>query len=274
MIGINIPKNLPLIEYTDIWKKRNLVFLKKAISDSKNILNNPHRYKNNDARLVGRFMENLTRSAEAIALLSCKFFQGEIIVLAGTMIEGFSLMQYCLKNNKSEEYFDYLVIHSLMLEYRTSEVALKPKDTRKIPQIEHDIKALEELKDKYLKSSKNHKEVIAFLQSEDNTPDSKRKMIKDSYKKFPNRSIESMITEFVYEGLMKVSYEQYCHVKHHHLNNTVLYPEINFIRKEFSPFDELNAISSAKVILDKVLDKYKEMIKKGYIEEKYPMNMP
>ena len=274
MIENEIPKDLPRKEYIARWKQRNLSHLKRSIDDSKNILRNHRRYKNNDARLVGRFMENLTISAEAIGLLSCNYFEGEIMVLAGTMIEGFSLMQYCLKNEKSGVYFDYLPIHSLMMEYRTSDVAMDPKDPRKIPQIEHDIERLKELKDEYLKPNKNYNEVIAFLKSEENSWADKRQMIKDSYEKFPKRSIESMINEFVEEDLMKVSYEKYCHVKHHHLDNRLLCRETKYIKKEFFPFDELIAISSAAVILDKLLAMYNEMREKGDIEEKCPADMP
>ena len=274
MIENNIPKDLPREEYIARWKQKNLSLLKRSIDNSKSIRKNPRKYKNPDASLLGDFMVNLSISAEATVLLSSKYFEGEIIVLAGTMIEGFALMQYCLKNKKSEEYFDYLIIHGLMMEYRTSEVAINPKDQRKVPQIEHYIDKLEKLKDKYLKPNKDYNEVIAFLKSEKNTPASKRKMIKDSYKKFPERSIESMVNEFVEEGLMKLSYEKYCHVKHHHINNSIIYPEPDIWCKVFNPFDELNAISAALVILDELLAMYKEMKEKGDIIEKYPADMP
>ncbi|WP_428897457.1 hypothetical protein Dip518_001247 [Parelusimicrobium proximum] len=264
----NIPKDLPLSEYTLKWKERNSLLLKEAISKSKDILKNLRKYKNYEALLVGNFLENFTITAEAILLLAFKYFEGEIIVLAGTMIEGFCLMQYCLKNNKTEEYFDYLVLHSLMMEYKTSEVASDPKDLRKVPQIESDIKILKELKDKYLKSNKDYSEVIAFIESEKNSPASKRKMINDSYKKFSKRSIESMVNEFVDQGLMKVSYEKYCNIKHHHINNSFVDPKTKFVIKEFNPFDELTAISSALVILDKLLLMYAEMKERGDIEEK------
>lgn len=270
----SIPKDLPIEEYIARWKQRNLSLLKRSIDDSKNILKNLRQYKNNDARLVGRFMENITISAEAIGLLSCKYFEGEITVLAGTIIEGFSLMQYCLKNKKSGMYFDYLAINSLSMEYRTSEVAIDPKDLRKQPQIEHDIKRIKELKDEYLKPNKNYNEVISFLESDKNSPADKRRMIRDSYKEFTKRSIESMVNEFIKEGLTKVTYEKYCHVKHHNLDNTVLCPKTNYTKKEFFPFDELTAISSAVVILNKLLLMYKEMREKGDIEEKYPADMP
>lgn len=259
-----IPKDLPTLEYTLEWKKKNLFHLKSIILEIRQIQGKPRKYKNFNTLLVANFMQNLTRTAEAIFTLSLNHFEAEIITLSGTMIEGMSLMLYCLKNNKSVDYFNYLTINGLTLEYVEAEAGA-PNPT----QIEVYLNILEKLENKYIKTGKNYTEVINFLKSANNSYTDKIKTLRIYYEDFPKRSVQSMVDEFfVKEKISKAVYEKYCHIKHHHLNNNIHYPEFNYWKKEFSPFDELCAISTALSILTKVLRKYKEMKTQGYIEEK------
>lgn len=260
----DIPKDLPIPEYTLIWKKKNLSHLKNIIFEIREIQSKSRKYKNFDTLLVANFMQNLTRTAEAIFTLSLNHFDAEIITLSGTMIEGISLMLYCLKNNKATNYFDYLIINALALEYVEAEAGVpSPK------QIEVYVNILEEFENKYIKSGKNYTEVISFLKSDIHNYKDKLKTLREFYEAFPKRSVQSMIDEFfIKEKTPKAVYEKYCHIKHHHLNNNIHYPEFNYWKKEFSPFDELSAISTALIILKNVLTKYKEMKTQGYIEEK------
>lgn len=268
MIDNHISNDLPIPEYTLRWKKKNLSKLNSSILEIRQMQKNLRKYETFDALLVANFMENLTRTAEAISMLSLKHFEAEIITLSGTMVEGISLMFYCLKNNKSEDYFDYLTINGLVLEYRYAEVgAPNPK------QIEVYVNILEEFENKYIKSGKNYTEVISFLKSDKNTYTDKLKILREFYEDFPKRRIKSMVDEFIEDKIPKAVYEKYCHIKHHHLNNNIHYPEFNYWRKEFSPFDELCAISTALSILEKVLIKYKEMKKSGYVEEKVKLKI-
>jgi hypothetical protein len=261
----NIPNNLPTPEYTALWKQKNLSRLRSAIWELRDIQIRTPKYKTTDSRLLGEFLENLRITAEAIFMLSFKYFEAAIITLSGTMIEGMALMRYCLKNNKSEDYLDYLIISGLMLEYRESEVGLAPS----VKQIKYYINLLEKQENKYIKTGKDYIVTIDFLRSENNNYTDKIKILRDSYKDFPKRSIKSMVDEFIEETIVRAVYEKYCHIKYHYLNNNVLYPELNSWRKEFNPFDELNAISAALDILNKLINIYKEMKESGFIEERY-----
>lgn len=263
MIDNYIPNDLPTPEYTLKWKQKNLFHLKSIILDIQQIQKKLRKYKTFDTLLVADFMENLTITARAIFTLSLKHFEAEIITLSGTMIEGISLMLYCLKNNKSTDYFDYLTINGLALEYREAEMGAPSPN-----QIEVYVNILEKFENKYIKSGKNYIEVISFLKSNNNSYTDKFKMLREFYKEFPNRTIKSMVEEFIKENIPKAVYEKYCHIKHYHINNSIHYPEFNYWKKEFSPFDELNAISTAFIVLKNVLTKYKEMKANGYIEEK------
>lgn len=263
MIDNHISNDLSIPEYTLRWKKENLSKLNSSILEIRQMQKNLRKYETFDALLVANFMENLTITAEAISILSLQHFEAEIITLSGTMVEGMSLMLYCLKNNKAEIYVDYLTINGLILEYREAEIGSpNPK------QIEVYINILEKLENKYIKSGKDYIEVISFLKEDINTYKDKLKMLRESYKDFTKRKVQSMVDEFIEEKIPKAVYEKYCHLKHHHLNNNIHYPEFNYWRKEFFPFDELCAISTALSILEKVLIKYKEMQKNGYVEEK------
>ncbi|MCL2799157.1 MAG: GLTP domain-containing protein [Endomicrobia bacterium] len=266
MTDNDIPRDLPTPEYTLRWKEKNLAHLRSVILEMQQMQRKPRKYKTYDTLLVANFLENLTITAEAIYLLSLKYFEAEIITLAGMMVEGMSLMLYCIKNNKAEYYIDFLTINGLALEYREAELgAPNPK------QIEVYVNILEKFGNKYIKLGQNYTDVINFLKSEKNNYTGKIKILRESYKEFPKRkcTVQSMVDEFVEEKIMKVVYAKYCHVKHHHLNNNIQYPEFKYWKKEFSPYDELCAISTALVVSKEVLKKYKEMKEKGYIEEKY-----
>jgi hypothetical protein len=269
MIENDIPNNLGDKEYTSLWKQKNLSSLRNTIWELRDIQIKTPKYKTTDAMLLGNFLENLRITAEAIFVLSLKYFEAEITTLSGTMIEGMARMQYYLENNKSEYYLDYLTINGLLLEYREAEIGLAPR----AKQIKHYVDLLEKLGNKYIKSGGNYIEIINFLKSEENSYTDKIKKIEKSYRVYNNKEfpkVDSMVDKlFIEEPIARAVYDKYCHIKHHHLNNNVLYQELNSWRKEFDPFDELNAISVALYILNKLINKYKEMKERGSIEERY-----
>ncbi|MDR1026687.1 MAG: hypothetical protein LBL47_04735 [Lactobacillus sp.] len=263
MVNCHIPENLDINEYTYKWRERNSLKLQKALLRIKAIEDKNPGYTGSNALLFANFLVNLTKTAKAISILSFKHLEAEIITLSGTMIEGMALMLYCLKNNKADVYFDYLTINGLSLEYGEAEAGAALNSN----QVEFYINMLKKLGHKYIKADKNYTEVIEFLKSEENSYADKIKVLKDSYKKFPKHSVKYLVKEYTNQDIEKAVYEKYCHIKHHHLNNNVWYHEQKRWDKIFCPFDELNGISSALDILNKLIDKYDEMKKDGIITE-------